>query len=453
MAEINLQTPKDEDSEVAILGCVLLNSNLFSIVADEMTYDDFFNDKHKTIFSAMLSLYQAQKNIEFLTVISELEHGNLLERAGGVEYITEISGYSYNTANLEDYIDIVRGNALKRKAIDTLNTLIKGGYNPQLDANDYISSAEKAIFELSKSKRTKEFQTVISAIDTVKENVEKNALATGDITGLDTGFNNLNRITLGLQKSNLIILAARPAMGKSAMAMNIAVNVASKNKNRQATVAVFNLEMSADQLAERMIASEALVNFSDIRRGKLDSRQNIAFSNACEKLSRLNLYFDDSGSTTVEDIRTKCRKLSASPQGLDLVVIDYLQLINSGKDAAGKQRNEQVSEISRALKQMARELDIPVLALAQLSRKLEDREDKRPIMADLRDSGAIEQDADIVMFIYRDGYYKQKNVNPEDISPVSELIVAKNRSGQTGTLYFNFKGQYAKFEETIGDEK
>lgn len=445
---INPVIPKDEEAEIAVLGSIMLNGNLINEIADEITAEDFYNERNKTIFKAMESLYRSESSIDFTTVLSELERESTLSKAGGVEYLTEVSEYSYNTANLSDYIELVRNASLKRRSIDILNGLVQEGYDPKVAANDFVTHAEKAIFDLSKKKRTKEFESVASTIETVKSNVERNALATGDITGLDTGFDNLNRFTLGLQKSNLIILAARPAMGKSAMAMNLAVNVASKNKNRQACVAVFNLEMSADQLAERMIASESLVEFSDIRKGKLDARQNIAFSNASEKLSKLNLWFDDSSNNTIEDIRTKCRKLAAS-RGIDLVVIDYLQLINSDDSSKNKQRNEQVSEISRALKLMARELNVPVIALAQLSRDVEKREDKRPIMSDLRDSGSIEQDADIVMFLYREGYYKQKNVRPEDISPITELIVSKNRAGQTGTLYFNFIGKYAKFEETI----
>lgn len=443
--------PRDNDAEVAVLGCVMLKGELMTNVIDALSSEDFYNPKNIVIFKTLEKLYKSSQVIDYTTVASTLDAEGLLVEAGGAEYIAEISTYSYSTANIETYTELVKKASIRRKAIDDLSNLVELGYDQSVDANDYLTEAEKVIFELSKSKKTKELTPISETLNKVKANLERNAMSTGDVTGLDTGFNNLNKVTLGFQPSALIILAARPAVGKSAFAMNLALNVASKNKNKQASVAVFNLEMSDDQLAERVIASDALVNQSAIKSGKLDSKQNIAFTNSCDKLKRLKLWFDDSSNNTVEDIRTKCRKIAAT-QGLDFVVIDYLQLINT-KGGAGKSRNEEVSEISRSLKVMARELNVPVLALSQLSRKVEQtgRTDRRPGMADLRDSGAIEQDADIVMFLFREGYY-DKQSHPDDVNPLTELIIGKNRSGQTGTLYYNFLGKYAKFEETVGDE-
>lgn len=443
--------PRDNDAEVAVLGCVMLDGKLMTNVMDALSHDDFFNPRNITIFRALEKLHMAGQVIDYTTVVSCLENDEKLDEAGGAEYITDISGYSYSTANIDAYIELVRKASIRRRAITDLSNLVDKGYDPEVDANDYLTEAETVIFELSKSKKTKELETINEALKKVKSNIERNAKNTGDVTGLDTGYSNLNRITLGFQPSQLIILAARPAVGKSAFAMNLALNIASKNKGRKAVVAVFNLEMSSDQLAERVIASEALVELGTIKSGHLDAKQNIALQGAYTKLEKLNVRFDDSSNNTVEDIRTKCRKLAAR-EGLDFVVIDYLQLINS-KSAPGKSRNEEVSEISRSLKIMARELNVPVLALSQLSRKVEAqaRSDKRPGMADLRDSGAIEQDADIVMFLYREGYY-DKSSAPEDVSPVTELIIGKNRAGSTGTLYYNFIGKFAKFEETVGDE-
>lgn len=437
--------PRDNEAEVAILGCLMLNGNLMTVVLDALSSDDFYNPKNKLIFKAIERLYRSNTAIDYTTIGVELKDSGELDKIGGFEYLLEVSTSIYSTSNLESYIELVKKSSLKRNAIDKLGDLLEKGYDNSLDANEYITNAETVVFELSKNKKTKELASMSEAIEEVKESIERNSKISSAITGLDTGFRNLNEATLGLQPSNLIILAARPAMGKSAFAMNLAVNVAANNKNKQASVAVFNLEMSKEQLAERIIASDAMINLSSIRSGHLDSKQNIGFTHACEKLKRLNLWFDDESNNRVEDIRTKCRKLAAT-RGLDFVVIDYLQLINANS-AAGKSRNEEVSEISRSLKIMARELNVPVLALSQLSRKVEatKRDDKRPGMADLRDSGAIEQDADIIMFLYRENYYDKENESAQ-----TELIIAKNRSGKTDTLFYNFAGEIVRFDEIDG---
>ena len=439
--------PIDNDAEIAVLGCIMFDNRLFTSVIDMLSHEDFYNPKNSAIFEALEKLYKKSSAMDYTTLVSCLEADEVLDKAGGPEYIANIVTYSYSTANIDAYVELVKKASLKRKAIDRFKQLVELGYDASIDANEYITQSENVVYELSKSKKTGELESVVDTLETVKRNIERNARNQGTITGLDTGFNNLNNITLGLQPSNLIILAARPAVGKSAFAMNLALNVAERGKS----VAVFNLEMSADQLAERIIASDSYVDLTTIRSGKLNAKQNIAFSNSYDKIKKLNLWFDDSGNNTVEDIRTKCRKLAAT-RGLDFIVIDYLQLINVSS-SKGRSRNEEVSEISRSLKLMARELNVPVLALSQLSRKVEEksRSDRRPGMADLRDSGAIEQDADIVTFLYREGYY-EKNTDNKEVNPLTELIVGKNRSGSTGTLYFSFSGKIAKFVESVGDE-
>ncbi len=439
MSSNNVVVPRNREAEIALLGCILLDEQLITAVNDEISYSDFYDEKNKEIFKAMTNLSIKKQSIDVTTLWGELEKSGKISVVG-VEYLNQIASSIYTTSNLDDYINLVRDTSLKRRAISLLSTLMQDGYKAEINANDYITNLEKEILELSKSKKTTAFKRVNSVVDIVKENVDRNSKSTSAITGLDTGFDNLNRATLGFQNGNLIILAARPAMGKSAFAMNLAVQVATKNLDSAAHVAIFSLEMGADQLVERMISSEARLDGELIKKGHIYGDDGLLFGGAAQKLSSLNLFFDDSASITVEDIRAKCRKLKAE-FGLELVVIDYLQLI---KGDSSKPKHEEIGAISRGLKLMARELDIPVIALAQLSRDIEKRDSKVPIMADLRDSGSIEQDADIVMFLYREEYYKK---TPENEGKAS-LVIGKNRSGKTGTLDFRFEGQYSKFEES-----
>jgi replicative DNA helicase len=444
---INPTVPKNIEAEISLLGCILIDGAQMLDVADELDEEDFYDPKNKLIFKAMLDLQNEGKAIDLTTVLTNLTNNGKLDAAGGAAYLTEVSSHSYTTSYVDSYVELVKSTSLKRHTIERLNNLLSVGMDPKVEANDYLTEAEQVIFDLSKNKKTTAFVKMQEALDKVRENVDFNAQNDKDIVGLDTGYQNLNEKTLGFQASQLIILAARPGMGKSALAMNIAANIARLNNGGHARVAVFNLEMSYDQLAERMIASEANIDSKTLKSGKFTSVQSKAFNAASARLSQIDVEFDDSGNTTVEDIRTKCRKLKASDGGLDFVVIDYLQLINSSHNSKGKSRTEEVSDISRQLKLMARELGIPVLALSQLSRKAEERDDKRPMMSDLRESGAIEQDADIIMFLYRRGYYSKSEEGRND--PITELEIAKNRAGQSGVkIYFNFIGKYYKFEAT-----
>ena len=444
-----LQVPHNIDAEIAVIGGIFLDESIIVELIDEIEVDDFFDAKNKIIYRSINELYKQGKSIDMTSVMSYLESTNQLQVVGGIDYLSSLINYNYSTSNMATYVELVKEAALKRSAISALNQLAQDGYDNKTQASDYISKVEETVFELSKRRKTSAFTGIKEVTQLVKENMARNINSSKEVTGLDTGYGHLNRATLGFQPEQLIILAARPAMGKSALAMNIAVNVAQSrlNNNGNASVAIFSLEMAMDQLVERMIAADGSLHQSNIKTGNLNGAEMRQYSVSCEKLNELNLYFDDASSITIEDIRTKCRKLKAT-SGLDFVVVDYLQLIDGSKTGSHS-RVEEVGKISRGLKMMARELKIPVLALSQLSRKVEDREDKKPIMADLRDSGNIEQDADIIMFLYREEYYKHGKTNEE--RPLSEeaiLNIAKNRGGTAGIdLGFMFQGRYSKFIE------
>lgn len=440
--------PCEIEAEIALIGCIFLDENIIYQVVDLLAPEDFYDSKNRLIYKTMLQLSKTGKSIDATTVLSTLSSSNLLEQCGGIEYISKIADYEYSTANVDSYVDLIENAALRRNTIHTLNGLAQNGYDNKLNAFDYLEEVEKSIFELSKRRRVDSFKTISGVSKAVLENTEKNASRNEEIIGLDTGFSGLNKFTQGFQNGNLIILAARPAMGKSAMAMNLAVNVATKNKNGHASVAVFTLEMSAEQLVERMVAADSSIRLNQIKNGKIAKNDWIRFTTSCSKLGGMNLYFDDSSDSTIASIRAKCRKLKAE-MDLDFVVIDYLQLIESDAASQRASQQEKISKITRSLKLMARELEVPVLALSQLSRAVEQRDEKKPIMADLRDSGSIEQDADIVMFLYRDDYYNHSSERKGE----ADLIIAKNRSGSTTEgLPFMFAGEYQRFKEKKDEE-
>lgn len=439
MKQENIQIPQEIDSEIAIIGCIFLDPNSIFQVADELSPDDFYDTRNRLIYQTMLDLNRNGSAIDATTVASDLNQKNLFEQAGGFDYLAKLTDYGYSTDNMDSYIQLVEDASLKRKAINTLNNLAQKGYDINVNAFDYIDDVERTVFDLSKRRKVDEFRGIKDVAEAVSQQTIKNASRNGEIIGIDTGFQCLNKICQGFQSGQLIILAARPAMGKSAMAMNLAVNVATHNNNGNASVAIFNLEMSAEQLVERMIACEASIHLGKIKNGQIPKNDWVRFNTGIEKLSKLNLYFDDSSDSTIASIRAKCRKLKANSR-LDFVVIDYLQLIES----EGKSQIEKVTKITRSLKLMARELDCPILALSQLSREVEKRDEKKPIMADLRDSGSIEQDADIVMFLYREDYYNKASERKGE----ADLIVSKNRSGATSEgLPFLFTPEFQRFKE------
>lgn len=441
--------PYNLESEQSILGCVLIDNEIMVSLSDEMKVQDFYDRRHQIIYTAMLNIYKNQMQIDFTTLIAELQIKNQLVEAGGAVYLSSLIDSVYTTANIADYIQIVQDAALKRNVIAAATSIAEAGYNANYDSAGYIDYAERLLSDLAKRRRTEGFASIDTVLENVKNMMLANRARDGELTGLTTGFEKLDEVTLGLQKDNLIILAARPAMGKSAFAMNIAMNAANNNVKHETgepiSVAIFSLEMSQEQIVQRMTAAQARVNLNSIQKGTLNQKEMLLVESANDELAGLNIYFCDQGTVTVADIRAKCRKQKASG-GLDLVIIDYLQLINGSSKSGNRQ--EEVANISRSLKQMARELGVPVIALSQLSRKLEEREDKRPNMSDLRESGSIEQDADIIMFLYRDGYY---NKNTEKVSNLTELIIAKNRSGVLGTIQLLFQGEYQLFTTFIGN--
>ena len=440
--------PYNLEAEQAVLGCVLIDNDIMTSLSDEMKVQDFYDRRHQIIFTAMLNIYKGQMQIDFTTLIAELQIKNQLIEAGGAVYLSSLIDSVYTTANISDYIQIVQDAALKRNVIAAATSIAEAGYNANYDSAGYIDYAERLLLDLAKRRRTEGFVPIDTVLENVKNIMLANRAKDGELTGLSTGFEKLDEITLGLQKDNLIILAARPAMGKSAFAMNLAINAAVNNVKETGepiSVALFSLEMSQEQIVQRMTASQARVHLTNIQKGTLSQKEMLLVETANDELAGLNIYFCDQGTVTVADIRAKCRKQKAAG-GLDLVIIDYLQLINGSSKSGNRQ--EEVANISRSLKQMARELGVPVIALSQLSREIDKREDKRPIMADLRESGSIEQDADIIMFLYREGYY---NKNSEKVSNLTELIIAKNRSGITATLEFLFQGEYQLFTTFIGN--
>ena len=441
----NVTIPANVNAEKALLGSVLLNENLIPDLIDQVVEDDFYDKKHRIIFNAIKELSLQKKSVDITTLVAELENNQKLSQIGDIDYLNELLSFDYTATNLDSYIAIVKDASLKRTTIFEMQKLIEKAYNGTTPATELVDELEKKGLELSSRRNTSSFANLASITEKVRNNIESLANNVSDVTGLNTGFDNLNKVTYGFQPGALVILAARPAMGKSAFAMNIAVQAAIANKNGRASVAIFNFEMTSEQLVTRIIASDACIPLGKLNLGNLSSDDWKCFNASGQKLSKLNVFFDDSSQTTIENIRAKCRKLKASETGLDFVVIDYLQLLTG--DSKGKSTQEEVREISRNLKLLALELNIPVLALSQLNRMVDARDDHQPVMADLRDSGAIEQDADLILFLYRPDRYKK-----DDRPGQAILSIGKNRSGATGELTYLFEGPIQKFiENNKGD--
>jgi replicative DNA helicase len=433
--------PFSLEAEQSVLGSVFLNPAVIVGLMDKLNDEDFYDRRNQKIFFALRNLHNRGDKMDYTTVSTELAQMNAMKEVG-VGYLSEITDFVPTTANLDAYVDIVKDYSLKRAVIDAASRIMEDGFNDNIKATMFIDEAEKKIFELVRRRKASEFIRIDQVAHEVKEKAESRRNK-GALTGLSTGFSMFDQITSGLQPEELLILAARPSMGKSAFAMNIALNVAKHNQNGGASVAVFSLEMSNEQLVGRMLASESRVENRRIKTGELTPKEWQFVDTAVESLGRLNVFFDDSSAISVQDIRSKCRKLRQEGK-LDFVVIDYLQLIkgDEGKNSSNVNRQEEVAKISRQLKTMARELKIPVMALSQLSRGVEKRDDKRPVLADLRESGSIEQDADIVLFLYRDEYYSHGQVDNGE----TELQFAKNRQGSVGNvLLYKFEKEYSRF--------
>lgn len=422
--------PHNLEAEKSVLGAIFLDPSILANILDKLAIEDFYEEKNRSIFHAFSRLFQKEAKIDFTTVSTELAQLKMMGRVGS-DYLSELIDFTPTLANIEAYVDIVRDFSLKRAMIGVSGDIYAQGFDPKLGATEYVDQAEEKIFRLIRKRRAGEFVSIDEVLETVKKKAEIKR-SEGDVTGLNTGIGRLNYLTSGFQPEELVILAARPSVGKSALAMNLAIQAAKNNKDGFAGVAVFSLEMSNEQLVSRMLAYEALVDNRSIRNGNLTPNDWQDINAASQVLESLNIVFDDTAGIRVQDIRAKCRKLKQENR-LDFVVIDYLQLIQESSGSRGN-RQENVAEISRGLKIMARELGVPVLALSQLSRNVE-REKRAPVLADLRESGAIEQDADIVMFMHE----------PDEESDNIEIIIAKNRQGATGNFMLRFQKPHSRF--------
>ena len=432
--------PSSLDAEKAVLGSAFLSKAALQKICDELTDEAFYSEANVKIFQTLKELNNESSAIDVTIVANKLDDKKILNEVGNIEYLSDIIDSVPSASNVDYYINIIKEKMIGRKIIETATEIANDAYAPADSIYEVLDTAEMKMLRIGNLRKVTEFQKIQDVVYREQANLEKLAEQGSEITGLTTGFADFDKLTAGLQPNQFIIIAARPAMGKTAFALNIAT-YAAMHSNK--AVAVFNLEMSAEQLANRILQSLGQIDGFKMRTGRLEHNDWKKLNEAISKLSNANLFLDDTPGITIGEIRSKCRRLYNSENGLGLVVIDYLQLISgSGKNAGNRQ--QEVSEISRRLKTMALELGVPVIALAQLSRAVEAREDKRPIMSDLRESGSIEQDADIVSFLFREDYYN-KEKRRDDNASISEFIIGKNRSGPTTTIELLFKKDTSTF--------
>ena len=432
--------PHNIDAEKSVLGSMFLSKYALQKGIEAITKDLFYLEANGIIFETIKNLREKLISIDMTTVTEELENQKQLKKIGGIEYLTEIINFVPTAANIDEYIRIVEEKAILRRLIEEATQIVSSGYDQGEDINDVLDNAEKKILNVVKTKKGTEFRSIQDVLLKTQSDLETLSKQKNEITGIPTGFYDLDKVTSGLHPNELIIIAARPAMGKTAFALNLATNIA---MNTDKTVALFNMEMSGEQLAMRMLSSVGQIDGYKLKSGKLEHNDWKKFNEAMSRLAETKLFIDDTSGMTISEIKAKCRRLYNSEGGLGVIIIDYLQLISGSAKYAGN-RQQEVSEISRSLKTLAMELNVPVIALAQLSRTVEGREDKRPLLSDLRESGSIEQDADIVAFLYRDDYYT-KQISIDENTSKSEFIIAKHRSGPTTTIDLIFKRNVSTF--------
>ncbi|WP_010677411.1 replicative DNA helicase [Bacillus timonensis] len=428
--------PQNIEAEQAVLGAIFLEPSSLTLASELLIPEDFYRTAHQKIFDAMLTLSDKGEPVDLVTVTSELADAKILDEIGGVSYLSELAESVPTAANIEYYAKIIEEKSILRRLIRTATTIATDGYSREDEVDALLGEAEKNIMEVANRKNAGAFQNIKDVLVQTYDNIETLHNRVGDITGIPTGFTELDKMTAGFQRNDLIIVAARPSVGKTAFALNIAQNVATKTDEN---VAIFSLEMGAEQLVMRMLCAEGNINAQNLRTGSLTPEDWSKLTMAMGSLSNSGIYIDDTPGIRVNEIRSKCRRLKQE-SGLGMILIDYLQLIQ-GNGRSGENRQQEVSEISRSLKALARELKVPVIALSQLSRGVEQRQDKRPMMSDIRESGSIEQDADIVAFLYRDDYYDKESENKNII----EIIIAKQRNGPVGTVSLAFVKEYNKF--------
>ena len=428
--------PHNLEAEQSVLGSLLIDRDAVIRIASFLKSDDFYRGGHGVIYQAILDLYNRREPPDFVTVVDELERHGRLDDAGGLGYLTELINAVPTAVHIEYYGRIVERTATLRRLIEAGTQVVRIGYDEAIDLDDALEHAERAIFDVSQQRSTRDFVSIGQVLERYFDKLDFIQQHRGDVIGVPTGFSDLDKLTGGLQRSDLVILAARPSVGKTSLQLGIAHNAAVKHDK---TVAIFSLEMSAEQLVQRLLSMETGVDSQRLRLGLIDDNEWDQISRAFGRLAEANVYIDDTASISIMELRSKARRLLAE-QGLDLVVVDYLQLVQGRRS---ENRVQEISEISRSLKGLARELNIPVLALSQLSRAVESRTDHRPLLSDLRESGSIEQDADIVMFIYREDVYDHET----EKKGIAEVIVAKHRNGPTDTVHLRFFDRTARFAD------
>ncbi|MGL4655173.1 MAG: replicative DNA helicase [Sarcina sp.] len=433
-APVMKSLPQSIEAEQAVLGAMMVERNAIAKSAEALSADDFYRESHKIVFKSIVEMFQKDDAVDQVTLIEYLKSNDMLEKAGGITYIAEMEAGVLSTENIGDYIKIVADKATLRRLIKASTDIISSCYNEQSDVMKVVDSAEKKIFDISETKNSGDFESISAVLERGFEEIERLYKNKGQTTGVASGFKDLDDKTSGFQPGDMVLIAARPSMGKTTFALNIAEHAALKEGK---SVVIFSLEMSKEQLAYKLLCSQASVDMLSLRTGQLEDRDWENIARAAGPLSSAKIYIDDTAGVSIMEMRSKCRKLKAE-HGIDMILIDYLQLMSgSGEES----RQQEVSEISRNIKAIAKEMKCPVIALSQLSRAPEQRADHRPMLSDLRESGSIEQDADLVMFLYRDEYYNKET----DEKNIGECIVAKQRNGPVGTVKLAWLGQYSRF--------
>ena len=434
--ELGKIPPHDIEAEQAVIGSMLTDKDAVISAIEVLREDDFYREDNKAIYAAIMNLYNRSEPIDIITLKAELVSNGKFDSIGGLEYLAGLPEKVPTTSNVDKYIKIVEEKSVLRRLIKTANDIIELGYDPMQEVEDIMDGAEKKIFDIMQKRNQKGYSSIKDVLVDTFTQLEQLYNQKQHITGVPTGFADLDYKTAGLHESDLVLIAARPAMGKSAFALNIAAHAATK---ANVPVALFSLEMSKEQMVNRILCSEAMVDSNKVRTGKIEDDDWAKLAGALGTLSEAPIYIDDTPGISVMEIRAKCRKMKLE-KNIGLVVIDYLQLVQASNNKRGS-REQEISEISRSLKILAKEINVPVIALSQLSRAPEQRPDHRPMLSDLRESGAIEQDADIVMFLYRDDYYNEDSEKKN----IAEVIIAKHRAGSTGTVELLWLGNYTKF--------
>lgn len=438
---VDRMPPQNIEAEQAVLGAMLISKEAIAEAAQILNPVDFYREAHRIVYEAMLDLSNKNQAVDNLTVIEQLNKAGLLEKVGGIAFVTALANTVPTAANVIFYAKIVKEKSLMRRLINTATAIATMGYEDSEDADTIMDKAEKMILEIAANRKTSDFTPIKQIVIDTFSKIEGLYESKGGLTGLSTGFKDLDRLTTGLQPSDLILVAARPSMGKTAFTLNIASHVAIKENK---PVAFFSLEMSKEQLMQRMLCAEGLIESQRLRVGDLDEQDWQKLIAAADKFSKAPLYIDDTPGISIMELRSKARRLQQE-KGLSLILIDYLQLMQGRSNKGSDNRQQEISEISRSLKSLARELNVPVIALSQLSRSVESRQIKKPMLSDLRESGSLEQDADIVMFLYREDYYNAETENKN----ITDVIIAKHRNGPVDSIQLFFHKQFTKFADLL----